>query len=151
MVFRVVYQKHILSNYGYKLVCVNDKFSKSFKRYSGKEAMNNFIISMTEESKYCSDVKKHFNKELAMMKEDNEKFETLINVGSVLMIILILIRDHCCITGKNRGSSHRDCNIILRLNHKVPVAFHNLKNYGSHLIMQELGKFDPKIINVIPN
>ena len=53
--------------------------------------MYNFIISMTEESKYCSDVKKHFNKELAMMKEDNEKFETLINVGSVLMIILILI------------------------------------------------------------
>ena len=30
---------------------------------------------MTEESKYCSDViKKHFNKEPAMTKKDNEDF-----------------------------------------------------------------------------
>ena len=28
--------------------------------------------------------------------------------------------------------------------------FHNLKNYDSHLIMQELGKFDVKI-SIIPN
>ena len=36
------------------------------------------------------------------------------------------------------------------LNHKIPIIFHNLKNYDSHLIMQELGKFNLKI-NVIPN
>ena len=31
---------------------------------------------MTEESKYCSDVrKKRFNKELVMTKEDNEDFK----------------------------------------------------------------------------
>ena len=31
---------------------------------------------MKEESKYCNDVmKKHFNKELMMTKEDNENFE----------------------------------------------------------------------------
>ena len=44
---------------------------------------------MIEESKYCSDVmKKHFNKELVMTKEDNEDFD-LILIGSVIMIILI--------------------------------------------------------------
>ena len=32
--------------------------------------------------------------------------------------------------------------ISLKKTHKIPVAFHNLKNYDSHLIMQELGKFD---------
>ena len=40
--------------------------------------------------------------------------------------------------------------VITLLNHKIPVVFHNLKNYDSHLIMQELGKFNLKI-NVIPN
>ena len=62
----------------------------------------------------------------------------------------VKVRDHCHITGKYRGSAHRNCNINLKLNHKIPVVFHNLKNYGSHLIMQELGKFNLKT-NVIPN
>ena len=52
----------------------------------------------------------------------------------------VKVRDHCHITGKYEGSAHRDCNINLKLNHKIPVVFHNLKNYDSHLIMQELGK-----------
>ena len=33
---------------------------------------------------------------------------------------------------------------------KIPVVFHNLRGYDSHLIMQEIGKFKKKI-NVIPN
>ena len=70
------YQKHVASNYGYKLVCVHDKFSKLFNSYLGKDAVYNFISSMIEESRYCSDVmKNHFNKELLKTKEDNENFE----------------------------------------------------------------------------
>ena len=49
------YQKHVASSYGYKLVCVDDKFSKPFKSYLGKDAVYNVISSMIEESKYCSD------------------------------------------------------------------------------------------------
>ena len=44
-----------------KLVCVNDKFSKPSKSYLGKYVVYNFISSMIEETKYCSDlIKKHF-------------------------------------------------------------------------------------------
>ena len=57
----------------------------------------------------------------------------------------VKVRDHCHITGKYRGSAHRDCNIHLKLNQKIPIVFHHLKNYNSHLIMQELGKFNLKI------
>ena len=60
------------------------------------------------------------------------------------------VRDHCQITGKYKGSSYIDCSTNLKLNHKIPVAFHNLKKYDSHLILQELGKFSLKI-SVIPN
>ena len=70
------YQKLIAFNYGYILVCVDDKFSKPFKSYLGKDAVYNFISSMIEESKYCSGVmKKHFKKELLMNKEGNEDFK----------------------------------------------------------------------------
>ena len=50
------YQKHIACSYGYKLVCVDDKSSNPFKTYSGKDAVYNFINSMIEEGRYCSDV-----------------------------------------------------------------------------------------------
>ena len=40
--------------------------------------------------------------------------------------------------------------VMSMLNSKIPVRFCNLKNYDSHLIMQELGKFNLKI-NIIPN
>ena len=107
-----------------------------------------------EEGKYCSDVmKKHFNKELVMTKEDNEDFENSTKCWICDNDYIdndVKVRDHCHITGKYRGSAHRDCNINVKLNHKIPVVFHNLKNYDSHLIMQELGKFNLKI-NVIPN
>ena len=52
------------------------------------------------------------------------------------------IRDHNQITGKYRGSANWSCNINLILTKKVPAVFHNLRGYGSHLIMQEFSKLD---------
>ena len=60
------------------------------------------------------------------------------------------MRDHSHITGKFRGAAHKSCNLNFKLTKKVPVIFYNLKNYGSHLIFNELDKFDVKI-KVIPN
>ena len=57
-------------------MCVDDKFSKPFKSYIGKDGVYNFISSMIEKSKYCSDMMKtHFSKELAMTKQDNDDIE----------------------------------------------------------------------------
>ena len=148
------YQKDIACSYGYELVCVNDKFSKPFKTYLGKDAIYNFINNLIGESNFCSDVmKKYLDKELVMTKEDNEDFKNSTKCwtcGNDYIDNDVNVRHHCYITGKNRGFAHRDCNINLRLNHKIPIVFQNLKNYDSLLIMQELGKFNFKI-NVIRN
>ena len=98
-------------------------------------------------------MKKHFNKELVMTKEDSEDFENSTKCwicDNDCIDNNVKVRDHFHITGKNLGSADRDCNINVKLNHKIPVAFHNLENYDSHLIMRELGKFN-LTINVILN
>ena len=62
----------------------------------------------------------------------------------------VKVKDHCHVTGKYRRSAHRDCDINVKLNHKTSVVFRNLKINDSHLIIQEIGKFNLKT-NVIPN
>ena len=134
------YKKHVACSYGYKLVCVDDKFSKPFKSYLGEDAVYNFINSMIEESKYCTDMmKKHFNKKLVKCWICNNVYAD----GDVK------VRDGCHITVKYRDYAHRECNINTKLNYKIPIEFHNLKNYDSYLIMQKLGNFNFKIN--IPN
>ena len=45
------YQKHVACSYGYKLVQVDEKFSKPFKSYLGKDTVHNFISARKKQSK----------------------------------------------------------------------------------------------------
>ena len=60
------------------------------------------------------------------------------------------LRDQWHITGNYRGSDYWSCNINLGLTKNVPVIFHNLRGYNSHLIIKEIGKFDVGV-SAIPN
>ena len=84
-------------------------------------------------------MKKYFNKELLMTKKDDDNFENsskcwVCDHGYIDYDVKE--RDHCQITGKYRGSAHRDCNINVKLNHKIPVVSQNLKSCDSHLIKE---------------
>ena len=98
-------------------------------------------------------MKKCFNKNLIMSAEEEERFrlsnfcwicDKLFDVGDDK------VRDHCHITGKYRGVSHWSCNINLKMSKKIPVIFHNLRGYDSHLKIKEVSKFDVNV-GVIPN
>ena len=148
------YQDHITCKFAYNVVCIDDKFSKPVVLYRGKNAVYRFIEAVLDKYYYCQKIiAKHFNKKLVMSAEDQERFQSsnecwicnkMFDVGDNKA------RDHCHVTGKYRGSAHWSCNISLKLTKKVPVIFHNLKGYDSHLIMQKIGKSDVKI-SVIPN
>ena len=70
------YQNHVPCSFAYKLVCVNDKYSKYIVLYRGKNAVYKFIGSIFKEYSYCKSVmKNHFNKNLVMSPEQNEELE----------------------------------------------------------------------------
>ena len=60
------------------------------------------------------------------------------------------VRDRCHMSGKYSGAACNTCNLQMKLTRKIPVVFHNLRGYDSHMLMQELGRFNKKI-NIIPN
>ena len=148
------YQNHIPCSFAYKVVCIDNKYSKKNFLYRGTNAFNKFIRLILNEYNYCRKImKKYFCKNLIMSAEENERFE-MTNIcwicGGLIENTDNKVRDHCHITGKYRGAAHCSCNINLRISQKVPLIFPNLKGYNSHLVFKELSKFDVKI-SVVPN
>ena len=50
------------------------------------------------------------------------------------------VRDHCHFTGEYRGAAHNECNLKCKKPLILPVIFHNLQNYDSHLFIKQLSK-----------
>ena len=97
-------------------------------------------------------MKKHFNKNL-IMSEEEEQFESSNICWNFVKLIDDddeKVRDDYHVTGKFRGAAHWKCDINLQLTKNVPVIFHNLRDFDSHLIFYDLNKFDVKI-DVMPN
>ena len=97
-------QDHISYSFAYKVVCIDNKFSKEVVLYRGKHAIYRFIEAILEEYYCCQKlITKNFNKNQVMSSEDEERFQlsnicwicyNLFNVGDDR------VRDHCHITGK---------------------------------------------------
>ena len=60
------------------------------------------------------------------------------------------VRDHCHLSGKFRGDAHEVCNIKYKVPRFIPVVFHNLSGYDSHLFIKTLGNSKGDI-SCIPN
>ena len=102
------YQDHVPCSFAYKVVCIDDRFTKPIIVYRGKNDAYEFKVK-----------NKHFNKNLIMIEEEEHLFQQscwfckkLIDNDEEK------VRDHCHITGKCRGAAHWDCNINLKLTKK---------------------------------
>ena len=48
------------------------------------------------------------------------------------------VRDHCHYTGRYRGAAHRNCNLQYKIPSYIPIIFHNLSGYDTHLFIRPL-------------
>ena len=112
---KVLTQENMLIIYAYRVICIDDKFSKSTIIYRSENAAYEFIKAIHQEHRYFRQVmKKHFNENLVMTEEEEHLFQE----SNICWICKKLIdnddekiRGNCRVTGKVRGSAHWDCNI----------------------------------------
>ena len=147
--------KHEACSYGYKIVCSeNDKYSKPFKMFRGKDSIYKFFESLFEEEQEINKYMKKFKRTDMILTGDqiveHDLAQTCYVCSNPFTDRNKKVRDHCHVSGKYRGAACNECNLQMKLTHKIPVVFHNLRGYDSHILMKELARFKRKI-NIIPN
>ena len=71
------YQDHVPCSFAYKVVCIDDRFTKPIVVFRGENAAYEFIKAILKEFEYCKKVmKKHFNKNLIMSEKEEEQFQS---------------------------------------------------------------------------
>ena len=159
------YQKHEPISFCYYIECFNntlckeifndDTKRKQLKSYiktkpEDPDAIDVFIKWLEDDVKFLVNIEQ---KKMVFTKEDEKQFNTASDCwicGEELENDRV--RDHCHYTGRYRGAAHNSCNLKYRKPESVPVFFHNLTGYDSHLFIKKLGSSNEKEnIECIPN
>ena len=115
--------------------------------YRGPDAAKAFCKKIQEYIKDIYYLIKKSNKKIEMTEKEQENF----NIATECYICKKelnndKVRDHCHLTGKYRGPAHNNCNLNLKdkINF-VPIFFHNLSGFDSHLFIKELAESEGNI------
>ena len=149
------YQEHKPCGFMLNLVNAVDNTNQEFL-YRGDDAVDVFCKKINEIRDEIKEKMKE-NKEMLMTDEDKKDFETATHCficgdkfknsykNEKEAEKYKKVRDHCHFTGKYRGCAHSICNLnFCNRYFKIPVFFHNMKNYDGHLIIQNAEKLSNK-------
>ena len=141
-------------SFGYYIKCnYNDSLSK-YVSFRGKNASSEFLKNIREDLVYIFD--NHLNKFTPMSPLTDSENASYISATRCHIcndqLISDKVRDHCHLSGKYRGPAHSDCNLNYKIQKFIPIFFHNLSGYDSHLFIKELWceKHPNDILQVIP-
>ena len=61
------------------------------------------------------------------------------------------VRDNCHYSGIYRGAAHSLCNLQYKIPTYIPVIFHNLTGYDTHMFIKELAKYGSRMDVIAKN
>ena len=149
-------QKHEPISFCYYILCsIDGVYVPVLRKYTqtkeeDEDAIDVFIKWLEKDVKDIANIEP---KEMIFTEEDRKQF----NKASDCWICGEYlgndrVRDHCHFTGRYRGPAHNRCNLNYRKPKSIPVFFHNLSGYDSHLFIKKLGTPDKREnIKCIPN
>ena len=148
--YTINYQKQEPNSFCYYIKCIDDKYSK-LVTYRGPDAAKEFVKALACETKNLYRILKKVE-QMIFTKEDKKCYDStnICHICNTEITDNKKVRDHCHITGKFRGAAHENCNLNFRYPNFIPVFFHNLSGYDSHLFIKEFGEIEGKL-DCIPN
>ena len=153
------FQKHKPISFSYYIKCFDDDiFSREPRTYTGLDAPQKFVESLEKDVKEIAnipDVGKIYK------KGDRERYKAATQCWICEGEFDDIpdekgykknkkVWEHCHFTGRFRGAAHHLCNLKYCKPDFIPVIFHNLSGYDSHLFIKNLG-FTEGDIDCIPN
>ena len=145
------YQHHTPCGFSYVVVSQVDEYTKPPVLYRGEDCVDKFYKCLFEEQQYIKTILDDI-KPMEISAREERRFQRAIHCHICKKKLgTDRVRDHDHLTGKFRGAAHNECNLNYQFTGRIPVIFHNLKGYDSHLLMQGLGKLQNKPLNCIPS
>ena len=162
------FQKHKPSGYCYLIKCFDNnlykpKLVRCTKKFKDEDISIKFVKSLENNDKKIHEQFK-FPKRMIFREKDKEDFEKADKCYACAKVFQNglqsdeknnqgtksnKVRDHCHYSGKYRGAVCKSCNSKMKKPKFIPVIFHNLQNYDSHLFIKNLGITEVEI-NSIP-
>lgn len=141
---------HQPSCFAYYICCSYDDKLNKYVSYRGADCVEIFVKSLIKDARRIHKILRN-NKPMTSLTRIQEL--DYVNATSCHICKQLLIndkvRDHDHITSEYRGAAHSHCNLMYRVCSFIPVVFHNLTGYDSHLFIEELAKYEGHI-KVIP-
>ena len=149
--------EHEACGFGYQVVRYDGKAEEPVV-YRGEDAVETFINHLECEVNNINNIFRH-PKPIIMTEQNIQDYENATHCWICEMKLINneknpKVKDHCHFTGEYRGATHKFCNLKLAIKPnktKIPVVFHNLKGYDSHLIMQKIHKASGNITCIANN
>ena len=120
--------------------------------YQGKDFVEKFVEYIEEEVKrlYKTFPRQPMTKLTNLLKREHKAAEKCyISLKELNDPRNRKVRDHCHYTGLYWGAAHNNCNLKYKIPDHIPIVFHNLSGYDTHLFIKELGRFNKNDIGVI--
>lgn len=154
--FTITTYEHIPHSFAYYIKCSYDDSLSKFESYRSTNDNNvavEFIMRLERDIRNLYE--NHLKKIVPLTPLTPSEIENFQN--AVVCHICnqpfndedVKVRDHCHLGGGYRGAAHSICNLNFTLPNFIPIFFHNLTGYDSHLFVKQLA-LDDEEIDVIP-
>lgn len=142
-------------SFSYYIKCSFDNSLSRLNFFRGENAAQSFISSLENNIR---ELYNQYLKHVVPMKPltsdeltDFEKSDKCFICNKLFMPLEVKVKDHCHLTGNYRSAAHQQCNLNYKIPKFIPIFFHNLTGYDSHLFIKQLALSNEKIDVIAEN